>query len=54
MRRDQVPNASGQDTGLAAACTRKDEKRPVAVGHGFLLGRIQAREQGVDLGLGGL
>ena len=54
MGGDQVGDPGGQHTGLAAAGPGEDQERTVAVRDSFLLGRIQAREQGIDLGLGGL
>ena len=54
VRRDQVGDAGGEDAGLSAARPGEDQERPVTVGHGLSLGRVQAREEAVDLGLGRL
>ena len=53
-RRYQVTDAGRQHARLAASRSGEDQKRSVAVCHSLLLGRIQAREQGVDFCLGRL
>jgi len=52
MGRDQVGDPGRQHAGLAAAGAGEDQQRAVTVRDRFLLGRIEARKQGVDLSLG--